>query len=421
MLLPDDRPLILFHWPMTDPEICHIDPLRKVLQGLSRFGHSSSLVAARLEDALPVGEWQRLLPIPSDAAASPEHRLRVPWSGLLDSAELAYAAEERDKELEAALARRDAAAERGRPLMKFEASPRGRYDARHVTAGYLEDPGTTVTSTPWGRSLFVLQCIGGDRADLPSIWQITSALHKTLLDRWTRTYPEESVPAWISGHEPGEGNTAPSRDCHLAIIPLAHVDHVHADGRLLGIGLAFPRQMGSGSSESTLRADWRKMQAALFANRDLELTTADKAWALRLVPYDGSSNRAALSSHTWTRAAHLWHSVTPVILDRHPKPNFKKDPVLWAESCRSIVADSCERLGLPRPASDNIQVSLYPRLAGVPASPAFVAPVARPGRPPRFHIHVSVRFDEKIDGPLLLGAGRYRGYGLMRPDTTREK
>jgi CRISPR-associated protein Csb2 len=36
-------------------------------------------------------------------------------------------------------------------------------------------------------------------------------------------------------------------------------------------------------------------------------------------------------------------------------------------------------------------------------------------RKDKFQVHVAVEFATPVEGPVLLGAGRFRGYGLMRP------
>ena len=33
----------------------------------------------------------------------------------------------------------------------------------------------------------------------------------------------------------------------------------------------------------------------------------------------------------------------------------------------------------------------------------------------RQQVHVIIEFDVEVEGPVLLGAGRYRGYGLCKP------
>jgi CRISPR-associated protein Csb2 len=39
----------------------------------------------------------------------------------------------------------------------------------------------------------------------------------------------------------------------------------------------------------------------------------------------------------------------------------------------------------------------------------------REGRRSRQQWHVTLQFDRPVRGPVVLGAGRYRGYGLMVP------
>lgn len=33
----------------------------------------------------------------------------------------------------------------------------------------------------------------------------------------------------------------------------------------------------------------------------------------------------------------------------------------------------------------------------------------------RYQVHVAVKFPVKVEGPVLVGRGRFRGYGLLRP------
>lgn len=414
IVFPPDQSEIFFHWPDSVPEQSDRECLASLATRLPRFGHSSSLVLAQVMDTLPEGdEWTRLVPLPEDSIENPQYRLRVPWPGLLSSAESAFAASERDAEFALALERRDASERKGKPLTKFEASPRGRFDARHISRGYVAETAATTGRGHWEGGFVALRQTGGERLGLETTWQLTTALHKALLDRWTRANPSESVPPWISGHAAGSGTTLPSQVCHLAMFPLPHVGHIHAKGHLLGIGFAVPNSDAAGIDRQTMRQQWRMMLAALFGSGPLELSPADRAWTIQLLPEEGGSGNSGLTPATWIRPARIWTSVTPVVLDRHPKPSFEKDPEAWLESCRSILAEACQRIGLPSP--EEIQPSPYSPLAGVPPAPSFKAPAPRPGRPARFHIHAAIRFPCEISGPVLLGAGRYRGYGLFRP------
>ncbi len=413
IILPDNQANIFFHWPTAEPDAPLRSALASLVGKLVRLGHSSSLVLGTLLDELPAGNWQRIIPHTSDDPGTPDHRLRVPWPGLLESAEKAYDANGREEELAAAFKRRDTARI---PLTKFEASPRGRYDARHMICGYSASSTVSAQPGPWDSGLCILARTGGDKLGLESTWQITSVLHRTILERWSRHLEFGPVPAWISGHQPRESgeSTAPVQHNHLAMFPLAHVDSPHASGHLLGIAFAIPRMDTIGLDKQTLRQQWRQFLSCLLEDGKLSLTPQDHAWTLELGLSDGDS-RAALQPSRWNVAATVWHSVTPIILDRHPKPSLAKDPTAWRKSCVDIIHQACLRAGLPAPKS--ITPVLHSQLLGVPPSSAFVAPSPRPGRPARFHIHATIEFDEPIIGPLLLGAGRYRGYGLMKPES----
>lgn len=416
MRFPSDQPEVVFLWPHAEPDVGTRSAVSSLVRKLVRLGHSSSLVMATMVDQIPAGEWQHLTPLDAADFGTPDHRLRVPWPGLLDSAERAFDANGRQTELAAAFARRDNAK---RPLTKFEASPRGRYDARHVTCGYAAKRSTTAQPGPWDSGLCILTRAGGDSLSLDATWQVTSVLHRTILDRWSRHPDFGPVPAWISGHQPGNGAepTGPAFQNHLAMFPLAFVDSEHATGNLLGLGLAIPRPEAIGLDKSVMRQQWRQILNCLLENGKLSLIPDDHAWTLELGLSDADERREALQPSRWNAPATQWQSITPIILDRHPKPSLKKDPEAWAESCMEIITQACLRLGLPAPIS--VKPSLYSTTNGAPPAPAFVAPAPRPGRPARFHIHASITFAEPVAGPLLIGAGRFRGYGLMKPSPNK--
>ena len=100
---------------------------------------------------------------------------------------------------------------------------------------------------------------------------------------------------------------------------------------------------------------------------------------------------------------------------------------------RRIIAASCESTGLPPPV--HVQVSPVSCLPGVPISSTFpsLSATGKPvwtkfhrgrhqiprklsdGTPVRMRYHVAVEFDVPVQGPVILGAGRYFGMGLCRP------
>lgn len=414
VLVDPEQKTLFFYWPCANPSAEQLTALDELASRLPRLGHSSSFVIASATSEIPpCGEnWLELVPV-TDSALPTCHRLRVPYQGLLEAAEKAYAAQARSEEM-AELIRKASKSVKPDKTLKPAASPRGRHDPRHLWHGYVTALPAVMPVTAWDHRVLLLSRVDGYRPGLSSTWQILETFHKALLDRWSRNPSWGPVPQWISGHQPGSGHTAPALDNHLALFPIADVKHAHARGRIMGIGIAFPRSETAGVDPITLRLDWKKAMSALFPQgASLELANTSGDALLNLAPADPTESRRAFELARWIGPATTWASITPVVFDRHPKPHFEKDPIAWEESARKIVIAACLRIGLPTPVG--VEVSLYSPIAGAPPSAAFTPPPSRPGRPARVHFHVSLTFEQKIIGPVLLGAGRFRGYGLLAP------
>jgi CRISPR-associated protein Csb2 len=113
--------------------------------------------------------------------------------------------------------------------------------------------------------------------------------------------------------------------------------------------------------------------------------------------------QTTLKSYTWTEPACIWKTVTPVMLPQFPRRGL---------SMEEVVSQACVDAGFPTPVT--VRVSLAPLLRGIPHSRSFhVKP--RTGRPPRPLTHAEIEFPTAIRGPVLIGAGRYAGYGVCRP------
>jgi CRISPR-associated protein Csb2 len=119
-----------------------------------------------------------------------------------------------------------------------------------------------------------------------------------------------------------------------------------------------------------------------------------------------------LRAATWTAhpdGATQWSTVTPIAYDHHPKAKVKSEYV--AEIAAMITA-GCKRIGLPHPRE--VIVTPVSAHLGTPPSHAFPL-LRRKDGSERRHTHAILLFDEAVRGPVIIGAGRYRGYGLCRP------
>jgi CRISPR-associated protein Csb2 len=116
-----------------------------------------------------------------------------------------------------------------------------------------------------------------------------------------------------------------------------------------------------------------------------------------------------LRPKTWAGPSTRWASVTPVLLDRFPKRKC---------GAEAIIARSCQDVGLPPPAAVGVG-GHSPFYGGEPCA-KFVT-LRRAGDRHRLAAHVTLTFDRPVEGPALLGAGRYFGLGLLRPLRRTEK
>ena len=237
--------------------------------------------------------------------------------------------------------------------------------------------------------------LSGKRLPLPATLKLTEALRGALL----KACPQP-IPEWVSGHDAdGRASSKP----HVAFLPLPFVGSEHADGRVMGVALALPRDLDPAKTarvlEPWLRDDDGQPRALrLFDGQWLECSA-------ELETRERPSKN--LRMETWTGPALRWASVTPVVLDRH-----FDGPDKWEQAAESVKT-ACERAGLPRP----LEVLLHPvsLIEGVPKSNEFPWITRKKDGGRMHHAHAVIVFGEAVQGPVLVGAGRFRGYGLCRP------
>ena len=244
----------------------------------------------------------------------------------------------------------------------------------------------------------VVLAIGGKRVSLPATLKLTTALRGLLM----RKCPKQPPPEWFSGHRPdGKATAAP----HMALAPLAFVGSQHADGRIMGLALILPRGLDPQEAGRCLEPILTDPETGLPRD-DLRLFDGGRLECS--IELDTRERRPAnLDPRTWTRASRVWASVTPVVLNRHFDGNDQ-----WEQAADS-VHDMCGHVGLPRPR----EVLLHPvsLVEGVPHAREFPQLARKQDGGRRRHGHAVVVFDAPVCGPVLIGAGRFRGYGLCRP------
>lgn len=258
---------------------------------------------------------------------------------------------------------------------------------------------------PFDPAIVILtQQPGGRRFGLEGCGLVADGIRRELMKRFGAEAPE-----WISGHMPDGGVSKQPRPAYL---PLAFVDHDHADGHLLGIGIALPKLPKEFEHTDEL------MQLLLRETDDEEVPfftfpifnphfgpdpVGSMTLQLEERPDRPGSRPFNLVTKTWIGPACKWATVSPLMLPQFPRRGTLVE---------NVVAQACVDAGYPEPVAVRVQAA--PLVRGTPHARSFhVKP--RQGRPPRPLIHAEVTFPEPLLGPVLIGAGRYAGYGFCRP------
>ena len=238
----------------------------------------------------------------------------------------------------------------------------------------FQEPETRVHPSPWE---FVVRF--SLEPALPLEWAalFTHALRRALLSH----LPSDAPPV-LTGHD-SEGE--PLQEAHLAFMPLPYVGPPYGDGRVLGVAFLLPKGTDPGVK-------------ALLRDRARSLTRVEMPGGckVKLARPDG---RWTLSERRWRKPARRFASVLPVILDRYPKRG----------QAAAALAQSAKNAGFPVPIRSWIS-PVSPILGTVP-SRRVVLPPGLSG----FVNHAGVEFSEPVEGPILLGRGRYLGLGLFVP------
>lgn len=217
-------------------------------------------------------------------------------------------------------------------------------------------------------------------------------------------YAPDPIPEGLSGHQlGGEPTTLP----HAAFLPLPYVYYDHSDGRLLGIAVSLPTSLDGSSRQAVLQA------IGIWEEKDNVLELRFKSGRIQMKRKLQSDTLQSLRDYIWSRPSSQWVTATPIALPRHP--GSLRSSKAWADA-ESSVADACTHVGLPRPI--RIDVSMSPFLVGshhVGRFPPFEQ-TGKDGKIIRRQlVHAQVTFGCMVAGPLVLGAGRFMGLGLMRP------
>ena len=337
------------------------EALAQLCGKVTRMGHSSSLVQMWVASA-DEAEQANWLPAKGEAS----DRMRVTNEGTLEGLDRAFEGKVRPM------------------LQTWQGYARARGG---------EEPVAKPIAGPFDERPIVFSKYEGNAIGLETTLQLTGALRNAAM-----AAVKKDVPEWLSGHQ---ADGTPTLKPHAAFFPLPFVGSTHADGHLMGVAMAIPRDVPE--------AEQRRVIGALLfdgAGEERQLKLWSTAWEWRVEREKRTSAPETLAIQTWTRASRTWASVTPVVLHHYPKKNRDAD-------VERIVREAFASALLPEPVAIEVQpVSQFRGVGHVKVMPDYEEGGAGLCR---YQVHAVVRFAEPVQGPVLVGRGRFRGYGLFRP------
>jgi CRISPR-associated protein Csb2 len=280
------------------------------------------------------------------------------------------------------------------------------------------------------QDLIILAKLDGPSLSIERTLGLTQALRSAAIS----CSGPSTVPAWLSGHDT---NHRPTEEAHAAFLTLPFAGYPHADGHIMGLAIALPRGISPEERGRWLAPLFVDTETGEVESHSIRLWGQDLPdWSIQLE--DRLSPPLMLKNATWTGPEQSWASVTPVVLDRFPKSSRIKDRKLWQQEVKEIISLACTRAGMPKPLDIEVGSTAWHR--GIPRawtktrrlkpSPSenhyaqlgdgFPPLPGKASRPEKPQVHVRIQFEDLVAGPVLLGAGRFLGYGLCLPITEQE-
>jgi CRISPR-associated protein Csb2 len=375
-------PIVTFCWS-GDPEAALRAALARLASRLTRLGHSSSLVVARLVDAPAAPRY-----VPD---ADGELILRAVGAGQMDR-------------LIAAHHRHQGVESRVLPCAFV------RYrEGAEAAAGALA---SSVFDDEW----IVFARRSGPRLPSTSTVGVAHQLRRALF-----AGGKTPMSAALSGHRE---DGSPAEGAHLAVVPLPDVGGPHPHGAILGVALVIPRGLADADRATLMRAIGeleRRRREELGEQAEPEAPTLrlllGSAGELELERVVwGEHQNLGLRALTWCRPSRTWGTATPIALDRNPGDLHHEHAAKRERAfvmATELVAEAVGRIGLPSPIGiDVLRSCVVPGTAKPNQFPRY--PISA-SKPQRVLVHARLVFEEPVRGPMLLGAGRYLGLGLCRP------
>jgi CRISPR-associated protein Csb2 len=358
-------PSFVIIWPEANPPHLVLERLHRLADKVPYVGRSTSVAVVSIScDVAAAGD--QLIYRPTHLGnAGDVWELRIPYPGYTDQLQAAYRDGRRSWEVA--------------KTAPYTVSPVAVAGATGTRARPAPVRGPFAGMMTWSIARPSVP-FSGDQ-----VVALACALRGAILSRLG-----DSIPAQVSGHD------APGRP-HVGFLAIPDVGHQHADGHIMALALAIPRDLEQPHLAALLGAVITNPLSELDLpnGRILCLKYGADRWGIQ------PSRWAADGRRDNADGATDWATVTPLMLDGHLRRG---------RDSAGEVARSLELAGYPRPEVEVSLAALVP--GGINRPQRGSLPSGRPRRP---LVHARVRFPVPVIGPVLAGSMRYLGLGLFLP------
>jgi CRISPR-associated protein Csb2 len=219
------------------------------------------------------------------------------------------------------------------------------------------------------------------------------------LARQTRPFgwTDADINTFVHGHSPDGADRArgAGADARFSYLPLPALERSAASGVQVG-GIC--RVLLAAPPEHRAAVTW----ARVLSGAELSPLGSTRPAVLRLIDRPAASSGCDPDLGPYLGNGRRWSTVSPVVLHRH-------DPAPC--EVRSLLETAFRHAGFSGEVAVGLELEWGQAgfLSGVDLARDYRTPENLTG--PRYHVRV--RFAHPIRGPLAVGAGRYRGWGLF--------
>lgn len=263
---------------------------------------------------------------------------------------------------------------------------------------------STATMDEVPSALFELLRLNGSRMRFdPRRLREPAGMVRHVFTRWLgenpamrEHYGADRIARLLLGHLHA-GESGPSQGGHFATVPLPSMNaDFTADGEIRRVLL-----LGCGTRNEEDRALFTDLVRGIDG---MELQDSGRIiGTLHTVNSAAEADTLARWKTLGGSPAKIWRTVTPIILTGHPRNG---------RSLEMCLAKALHQQSIPAEAIESLATYAGPIVPKCPAAREFhVADYLKTTR----RVHAEIIFREPINGPLVIGRGRFAGFGLLLP------